>query len=78
MKKAKDKNLETIARALCEKQLLAMSIVAKDAAAGADRYWPCIAAEIEAGLIDTAGNRLTPFDMEASQAAYRSWVQRHP
>ncbi len=70
--------IETIARALCERQLLEMSVVPEDTAAGIDRYWPCVAAEIEAGLIDAAGNRLVPFDFEASQAAYRDWFQRHP
>ena len=41
-------NIETVARALCEQQLLAMAISDKDAAAGVDRYWHCVAADIEA------------------------------
>ena len=73
-----DRNIETIARALCARHLQDMAIVATDTAAGVDRYWPLLAAEMEAGLIDTAGNRLVPFDYDASQAAYRNWVQRHP
>ena len=77
MKKAEN-NIETIARALCERQLRDMAVVAENTAAGVDRYWPCLAAEIEAGLIDAAGNRLAPFNFEASQAAYRDWFQRHP
>ncbi len=71
-------NIETIARALCEQQLLAMAVSDKDAAAGVDRYWHCVAADIEAGLIDTAGNRLVPFDFDTSQNAYRDWCLRHP
>lgn len=72
-----DRSIETIARALCERHLRDMSIMAEDTAAGVDRYWPCLAAEIEAGLIDTDGNRLAPLNFDASQAAYRDWLQRH-
>lgn len=72
-----ENNIETIARALCKRQLLDMAVVDRDAAAGVDRYWTCVAAELEAGLIDSAGNRLAPFNFEASQAAYREWVRRH-
>lgn len=73
-----ERNIETMARALCERQLLEMAVIAKDTAAGVDRYWPMLAAEMEAGLIDTAGKRLAPLNFEASQAAYRDWLQRHP
>jgi hypothetical protein len=71
-------DIETIARALCERQLKDMSVVAENTAAGVDRYWHCVAAEIEAGLIDRAGKRLVPFSIHSSQEAYRDWRQRHP
>ncbi len=77
MKKT-DRNIETIARALCERHLLEMAVIPEDKAAGVDRYWPMLAAEMEAGLIDSTGKRLAPLDFEASQAAYRDWLQRHP
>ena len=77
MKKAKN-DIETVARALCRRQLADMSLTDKAAAAGVDRYWPFIAAEIEAGIIDHAGNRLQPFDYDASHSALLAWQQRRP
>jgi hypothetical protein len=77
MKKTKS-DIETIARALCERQLLDMAVVAEDAAAGVDRYWHCVAAELEAGLIDANGKRLSPFNFQTTQDAYRDWRARHP
>jgi RNA-binding protein YhbY len=72
------RDIETVARALCERQLLDMSVVAEKAAAGVDRYWHCVAAEIEAGLIDRAGKRLVPFNFQSTQEAYSNWRRRHP
>jgi hypothetical protein len=70
-------NIETVTRALCERQLRAMATVPEDASAHVDRYWHCVAAEIEAGLIDTSGVQLVPFDFNTSRDAYRDWCQRH-
>jgi hypothetical protein len=70
-------NIEAAARALCERQLRAMATVPEDASPLVDRYWRCLAAELEAGLIDTSGVRVVPFDFHSSQEAYRDWCQRH-
>ena len=71
-------NIEAVARALCERELRAMSKSPEDVSPAVDRHWHCVAAEIEAGLIDTAGNRLVPFDLDTSRNADRDWCQRHP
>lgn len=43
-----------------------------------DRYWHCVAAKIEAGLIDEQGSRLLPTDADRDLEAYRDWRRRHP
>lgn len=70
-------NIEAVARALCERQLRAIATVTDDVTPLVDRYWHCIAAELEAGIIDTNGERLKPFDFEINRAAYRDWISRH-
>jgi hypothetical protein len=42
-----------------------------------DRYWHCVAAQIEAGLMDD-DNELIPHDPDTGLAAYRDWRARHP
>ncbi len=42
-----------------------------------DRYWHCVAAQIEAGLIDD-NNELIPHDPDTGLAAYCDWRARHP
>ena len=49
-------NIEAVARDLCERQLRAAGAGASALSTAVDRYWHCIAAEIEAGLIDEHGN----------------------
>jgi len=70
-------NIEAVARTLCERELRAISSVAEDLSPLVDRYWHCVAAELEAGLIDTNGDRLVPYEFESSRDAYRDWCQRH-
>jgi hypothetical protein len=43
-----------------------------------DRYWHCVAAELEAGLIDDAGNPMPEHGFDEGSAAYRDWCRRHP
>jgi hypothetical protein len=70
-------NIEAVSRALCERELQATGIAADKMPSAVDRYWHCVAAEIEAGLVDCEGKRLLPFDFNSSQAAYRDWCSRH-
>ena len=49
-------NLEAVARDICAKQLARHGGRDAEHAANVDRYWHCVAAELEAGLIDDAGN----------------------
>ncbi len=72
-------NIEPVARAICER--LYRDLAAFDLnrlAADVDRHWHCVAAELEAELIDETGNPCVEFDYEASIAAYRDWRTRHP
>lgn len=71
-------NIEAVARDLCERQLRAAGTDATALPAAVDRYWHCVAAEIEAGLIDEQGNRLRPCDASRDLGAYRDWRRRHP
>jgi hypothetical protein len=71
-------NIETVARDLCGRELRAGGNSEDALAAAVDRYWHCVAAEIEAGLIDETGKRLRPFDGDRDLEAYRDWRRRHP
>lgn len=71
-------NIESVARDLCERQLRTAGTGASALPTAVDRYWHCVAAEIEAGLIDEQGNRLRPFDCDKDLEAYRDWRRRHP
>ena len=71
-------NIEAVARDLCERQLRAAGTGTRSLLTAVDRYWHCVAAEIEAGLIDEQGNRLRPFDANRDLEAYRDWRGRHP
>jgi hypothetical protein len=51
-------------RALCERQLRAAGACTGTLSDEVDRYWHCVAAGIEAGLIDEQGNRLRAFDFD--------------
>ena len=72
-------NIEAVARAICARQ-----IKVRDAAdiprlgAKGDRYWHCVAAELEAGLIDENGDLLPESDPDLALGAYRDWRARHP
>ena len=71
-------NIEAVARDLCERELRAVGTAEDALTPAVDRYWHCIAAEIEAGLLDEAGSRLLPFDHQRGLEAYRDWRCRHP
>ena len=71
-------NIEAVAHDICLKQLSHAGFGGAELAADVDRYWHCVAAELELGQIDETGNRVTAFDLEKSLAAYRDWCRRHP
>ena len=48
-------NIEAVARDICLKQLSRFGGAELDA--DVDRYWHCVAAELELGQIDETGNR---------------------
>ena len=66
-------NIEAIARDICSRQLSRDGVGEAELSADVDRYWHCVAAELEAGHIDDAGNLLPKVDLEAGLAAYRDW-----
>ncbi len=71
-------NLEAVARDICAKQLSLHTHHGADHAADVDRYWHCVAAELEAGLIDDMGDPVPGIGFGAGLFAYRDWCQRHP
>lgn len=70
-------NIEPRARAVCERDMRRAGTAEINLAADVDRYWHCVAAQIEAGLIDD-NNELVPHDVDTGLAAYRDWCARHP
>ena len=70
-------NIEPLARAICERQLRVHCSSEAEIAADVERYWHCVAAQIEAGFIDDAGQAVR-HDVEAGLDAYVDWRARHP
>ena len=71
-------NIEAVARDICSKQLSRNAHGGADLAADVDRYWHCVAAEMEAGLIDDDGKPVPNINLDKGLAAYRDWCRRHP
>jgi hypothetical protein len=71
-------NIEATARAVCERPMRAAGAPENELLAVVDRYWHCVAAAIEAELIDPSGQLLLPFDFVVNLEAYRDWCRRHP
>jgi hypothetical protein len=70
-------NIEPLAREICERDFRRAGTPEESLAADIDRYWHCVAAQIEAGLIDD-NNEIIPHDLETDLAAHRDWRARHP
>ena len=66
-------NIEAVARDICSRQLSRHSTSGAELAADVDRFWHCVAAGLDAGLIDDASNEISPFDFDESLKAYRDW-----
>ncbi|MBM3540271.1 MAG: hypothetical protein FJX55_20915 [Alphaproteobacteria bacterium] len=77
MKQAKS-NIEAVARDLCERQLRQARVPADELSYAVDRYWHCVAAELEAGMLGDDGTYVTKFDLEQGIDAFRDWHRRHP
>jgi hypothetical protein len=73
---AQGSNIEPLARAICERDLRRAGAPEISLAADVDRYWHCVAAQIEACLIDD-NSELVPHKLEDGLAAYRDWRERH-
>jgi hypothetical protein len=70
-------NIEPFARTVCERELRHAGVSGADLSACIDRYWHCVAAQIESGLRDDDG-KVMPHDFESGLVAYRDWRTRHP
>ena len=71
-------NIEAVAREICTKQLSHHGGYGADLTTDIDRYWHCVAAELEAGLIDDSGNPMPKPNFDRGLEAYRDWCLRHP
>jgi len=71
-------NIEAVARDICSKQAKRHGGCGASLATYVDRYWHCVAAELEAGLIDDAGDPIPQYDLDKGLDAYRDWCLRHP
>lgn len=71
-------NIEAVARGICTKQLSRHGACGTNPAIYVDRYWHCVAAELEAGLIDNNGDLLPDPEFAEGLEAYRDWCMRHP
>ena len=71
-------NLAVVARDICSKRLSRHGGYGAELATNVDRYWHCVAAELEAGLIDDTGNLMPEPDFDKGLVAYRDWCLRHP
>ena len=69
-------NIEPLARAICERDFRRAGLPESNLAADVDRYWHCVAAQIEAGFIDN-NNEIIPHSLEEGLAAYCDWRSRH-
>jgi hypothetical protein len=71
-------NIEAVARDICRKQYACLGRTDAKLAADVDRFWHCVAAELESGQIDEAGECVKAFDFNEGLEAYRDWRRRHP
>ncbi|MGA9767216.1 MAG: hypothetical protein WBQ49_21445 [Rhodomicrobium sp.] len=69
-------NIEPLARAICERDLRRAGTPEINLATDVDRYWHCVAAQIEAGFRND-NNEIVPHKLEDGLAAYHDWCERH-
>ncbi len=73
---SRSSNIEPLARAICERDLRRAGTAEINLPAGVDRYWHCVAAQIEAGFMDD-NSEIVPHNLEDGLAAYHDWRERH-
>ena len=66
-------NIEPIARALYAKQMKMLGVPDDEIAATSDRYWPVLAAQLQAGLIDEDGSPIA-HSVEKGLEAWYAWL----
>ena len=71
-------NIEAVARDICSRQLSRHGAFGAKLATDVDRFWHCVAAELEAGQIGDAANLMPKPSLEDRLEAYRDWCRRHP
>lgn len=71
-------NIEAVARDICTRQLSRPGECVTNPVNDVDRYWHCVAAELEAELIDDNGDPMPGHSFNDGLEAYRDWCQRHP
>ena len=71
-------NIEAVARAVCTKVLGGEDTRDAKLAVEVEMYWPVVAAELEAGIIDETGEYFGEPDWTRKMEAYRDWMRRHP
>ena len=71
-------NIEAVARDICFKQLSRHGASGAELIFIVDRFWHCVPAELDAGLIDDNGDPLPERGLDEGLEAYRDWCKRHP
>jgi hypothetical protein len=70
-------NIEPLARAICRKGLSRSGWPDAEVDWMVERFWHCVAAQIDAGLIDDNGETIR-HSLEDGEDAYVDWRKRHP
>jgi hypothetical protein len=71
-------NIESIARAICERQIKVHDTDPQRLGTEVGRFWHCVPAELEAGLIHEYGDLAPESNADLALGAYRDWRARHP
>jgi hypothetical protein len=66
-------NIEPIARDICARQFARHGAHGVELATDVDRFWHCVASEMEAGRIDDDGNLMPAPNHDERLKAYRDW-----
>lgn len=71
-------NIEPLAREIAERiyRRSEPQVTAQKIAAWVHSHWQCVAADLEAGLLNDDGSRITGVNWELGLAAYRERMQR--
>ena len=70
-------NIEAVARDIYSRNL-GRYFAGEEFAADVDMYWHCMAAQLDAGIIDETVREMVEYDLDTELAVYRDWFRRHP